>query len=202
MDSRALVVIDGPGGQVVLGHPERRLDREQPVVGADHELRARVRQVGDAALPPGQRAGLGLQGAVDRLVGAHELDEPVAFDRHLPPTARSALVTCSSIPRSVRRARSDRYWGKSRFWTHRESCPRMWCDASRSRCGCRGACYRADDLNLDAVGSVAGEQCQRSDESPPTKCPTLTTDRRAPRPAGVITDSLLDLPQRMTADRR
>jgi hypothetical protein len=54
------------------------------VVGGDHELRARAGQVGDVALDPGQRPRLGLQGAVDGLVGADELDEAVAFDRHLP----------------------------------------------------------------------------------------------------------------------
>ena len=38
-DGVALVVVDRPGLQVVLGHAERLLDLEQPVVGADHELR-------------------------------------------------------------------------------------------------------------------------------------------------------------------
>jgi hypothetical protein len=68
----------------VLGHAERALDLVEPVVGADHELRARARSVGDVALPPGQRSDLGLQGAVHGLVGAGEGDEPVALDRHLP----------------------------------------------------------------------------------------------------------------------
>jgi hypothetical protein len=56
----------------------------RPLVGADHELRGRVGQVGDVALDPGQRAGLGFQGAVDGFVGADERDEPVALDRYLP----------------------------------------------------------------------------------------------------------------------
>ena len=56
VDGVALVVVDGPGLQVVLGHPEGLLDLEQLVVGADHELggdRRAVRassQVGDVAL--------------------------------------------------------------------------------------------------------------------------------------------------------
>jgi hypothetical protein len=54
------------------------------VVGTDQELRARFGQVGDVALPPGQRASFGLQRAVDALGGAGEGDEPVALDRHLP----------------------------------------------------------------------------------------------------------------------
>jgi hypothetical protein len=32
------VVVDRAGLQVVLGHAERLLDLEQPVVGADHEV--------------------------------------------------------------------------------------------------------------------------------------------------------------------
>ena len=39
-------------------------------------------------------------------------------------------------------------------------------------------------------------------EAEPTKCPTLTTDRRASRPARLITVGLPDLPPRMTADRQ
>jgi hypothetical protein len=38
VDGLALVVVDRPGGQVVLGHAKRGFDREQPVVGADDEL--------------------------------------------------------------------------------------------------------------------------------------------------------------------
>jgi hypothetical protein len=52
------VVVDRPGAQVVLGHAEALLDAPELVVGADHELRARVGDVGDVALPAGQRAGL------------------------------------------------------------------------------------------------------------------------------------------------
>ena len=36
------------------------------------------------ALPPGQRPGLGLQGAVDAFGGTGELDVAVAFDRGVP----------------------------------------------------------------------------------------------------------------------
>jgi hypothetical protein len=32
------LVVDGPGLQVVLGHPEPLLDLEELVLGADHEL--------------------------------------------------------------------------------------------------------------------------------------------------------------------
>src|SRR3954454_8632607 len=99
----------GRAARSCLDIGERRLNLEEPVVGADHELRARVRQVGGVALPPGQRPGLGLQGAVDRLVGAQELDEPLRLTGTFPATARSALPICSSIPRSVRRARSALY---------------------------------------------------------------------------------------------
>jgi site-specific DNA recombinase len=65
------------------------LDLEQPVVGADHELRGdrgAVRaggQVGDVALDPGQRPGLGFQFAVHRPGAAGELDEPVPLHRGL-----------------------------------------------------------------------------------------------------------------------
>jgi hypothetical protein len=57
-DGVALVVVDGPGLQVVLGHPEGFLDLEQPVAGADHELwrdpcaLGAGLQVGDVALDP------------------------------------------------------------------------------------------------------------------------------------------------------
>jgi hypothetical protein len=37
VDGFAFVVVDRPGGQVVLGHPERGFDLVEPVVGADHE---------------------------------------------------------------------------------------------------------------------------------------------------------------------
>ena len=40
-------------------NPERFLDVPEPVVGADHELRCLVGDVGDAALDPGQVAGFG-----------------------------------------------------------------------------------------------------------------------------------------------
>ncbi len=38
VDGLAPVVVDGPGLQVMLGHPERFFDPPQVVVGADHEL--------------------------------------------------------------------------------------------------------------------------------------------------------------------
>jgi hypothetical protein len=45
-DRVALAVVDGPGLQVALGHPEAFLDLEQLVVGADHELSGHGRAVG------------------------------------------------------------------------------------------------------------------------------------------------------------
>jgi hypothetical protein len=80
-------VVDGPGLQVALGHPERFLDSEEPSVGADHELRGdrgavgAGSQVGDVALQPGKVPCFRLELAVDALSGAVELDEPVPLDR-------------------------------------------------------------------------------------------------------------------------
>ena len=90
VDRLAFVVVDRPGLQVVLGHPEAFLDAPQVVVGADHELggdRGAVRagrQVGGVALEPGQGAGLGLECAVDRVLALGEGDEPVPLDRDEP----------------------------------------------------------------------------------------------------------------------
>jgi hypothetical protein len=53
------------------------------VVGADHEFRRRVVDVGDVGLEPGQPPGLGLQVTVDGPLATGESDEPVAFDRPL-----------------------------------------------------------------------------------------------------------------------
>jgi hypothetical protein len=66
-DRVAFAVVDGPGLQVALGHPERLLDLEQLVVGTDHELRRDRRAVGacpqvcDIALQSRQRPGLFLK---------------------------------------------------------------------------------------------------------------------------------------------
>ena len=82
------------------------------MVAADDELRGdrgsvgAGGEVGDVALDPGQRLDLHLQVAVDALRCAVEGDEPVALDGASPATASAALTTYSSIPRSVRRARS------------------------------------------------------------------------------------------------
>jgi len=76
-DRVAFAVVDGPGLQAALGHPERLLDLEQLVVGADHELgrnRSAVGaswQVGNVAIQPGQVSGLGLE-PVDGAGGAGE----------------------------------------------------------------------------------------------------------------------------------
>jgi hypothetical protein len=45
VDRLALVVVDRPGLQVVLGHLEGLLDASQLVVGADDQLRGRIGQV-------------------------------------------------------------------------------------------------------------------------------------------------------------
>ena len=50
VDRLAFVVVYQSGGEVVLGHAEGFFDLEQPVVDVDHELRARLGQVGDVAL--------------------------------------------------------------------------------------------------------------------------------------------------------
>ena len=70
---------------------------QELVVAADHELRGRIGDVGDVALPTGHRAGLGLEVAV------HGLSPPVRVMNRLrltgtfPATAFSALATdCSS----------------------------------------------------------------------------------------------------------
>ena len=83
-DGFAFVVVDRPGLQVVLGHPEGLLDAPQLVVRVDDELRSHGGEVGGVSLPPGQSTGFGFQIAVDRLRRAGELDEPVAFDRGVP----------------------------------------------------------------------------------------------------------------------
>jgi hypothetical protein len=86
VDGLALAVVDGPGPQVVLGHPEAFLDSPQLVAGADHEVRGDRfpiwggGEVGLAALDPGQGAGFGLEFAVDALDRAVQGDEPVALD--------------------------------------------------------------------------------------------------------------------------
>jgi hypothetical protein len=51
VDGVAGAVVDGAGGQVVLGHPERLLDAPQLVVGADGEVSGLAGQVGSVALP-------------------------------------------------------------------------------------------------------------------------------------------------------
>ena len=90
LDGVALAVVDRPGLQVGLRHAEALLDLEEPVVGADHEVRGdrravrAGREVGDVALDPGQVPGLRLQLAVDALGRAVEGDEPVPLDRGQP----------------------------------------------------------------------------------------------------------------------
>ena len=64
-DRVAFVVVDRPGPEIGLGHPEALLDLPQLVVGAHHVLRSRRLQVGDVALQPGQGTGFGLEVTVD-----------------------------------------------------------------------------------------------------------------------------------------
>jgi hypothetical protein len=47
LDRVAGAVVDRPGLQIALGHPERLLNLEQLLAGADHELRGHGRTVGD-----------------------------------------------------------------------------------------------------------------------------------------------------------
>ncbi len=79
------------------------------MVGADDELGCGV-EVGDVAFDPCQGTGFGFQLPVDALVAPVSLMNRLRLTGTVPSTAFSALATCSSMPRSVRRARSARYW--------------------------------------------------------------------------------------------
>ena len=111
VDRFACAVVDRAGLQVVLGHPEGLLDAPEPVVGVDDEFGGLAGQVGGVALPARQGCG-----SWPPTRGSPLLVAPVSWMYRLrltaafPSTARSALATCSSMPRSVRRARSWRYW--------------------------------------------------------------------------------------------
>jgi len=87
-------------------NPERFLDVPEPVVGADHELRCLVGDVGDAALDAGQVAGLASSTRFTDLSAPVITMNRLRFTGAFPATARSAFAICSSMPRSVRRARS------------------------------------------------------------------------------------------------
>jgi hypothetical protein len=82
-DGVALAVVDRPGLQVALCHPERFFGTEQPAVGVDHDFgrdRGAVGaglQVGDVSLQPCQGPGLGFQSPVHASGPAGEGDEPV-----------------------------------------------------------------------------------------------------------------------------
>jgi hypothetical protein len=79
--------------QVVLGHPGELLGPPE-VVGADHELAARI---GNVALRPDQRAGVGLEFGVGRLVAPVRGDDRFRFTGIFSATDFSALPTCSSM---------------------------------------------------------------------------------------------------------
>lgn len=80
------------------------------MVNADDRIGGGVGQVRDVAFDPGQGACLVDQVLVEFSGAASHLDEPFRLIAVLPSMAFCALPTCSSIPRSVRRVRSARYW--------------------------------------------------------------------------------------------
>ena len=55
LDGVALAMVDRPGLQVVLGHAEALLDLEEPVVGADDEIRGDGVPSGTRHCPPTRR---------------------------------------------------------------------------------------------------------------------------------------------------
>jgi len=63
---------------------------------------------GGVALDPGQRPGFGLQFPVDAVVPSLSWMNRFRLIGAFPAMAFWALVTCSSMPRKVRRARSCR----------------------------------------------------------------------------------------------
>ena len=91
MDRVVLVVKYRPGAQVGLRHPERRLDLEQGVVGADDLVPGNcdLRDVGDVTLQAGQFAGSFNEGPVDAATAAGQLHEPVLLQR--PPAVGDLL---------------------------------------------------------------------------------------------------------------
>jgi hypothetical protein len=91
-------------------NPERFLDVPEPVVGADHELRCLVGDVGGVTLDPGQVAGLASSTRFTDLSAPVITMNRLRFTGTFPATAFSALAICSSMPSSVRRARSALYW--------------------------------------------------------------------------------------------
>jgi hypothetical protein len=95
-------------------NPERFLDVPEPVVGADHELRCLVGDVGDAALDAGQVAGLASSTRFTDLSAPVITMNRLRFTGTFPATAFSALAICSLMPRSVRRAGSTGRTRRSR----------------------------------------------------------------------------------------
>jgi hypothetical protein len=84
-------------------NPERFLDVPEPVVGADHELRCLVGDVGGVALDAGQVAGLASSTRFTDLSAPVITMNRLRFTGTFPATAFSALAICSSMPSSVRR---------------------------------------------------------------------------------------------------
>ena len=115
LDGVPLAVVDRPGPQVVFDM-RKLFSMFQIVVAADDEVRGdrravgAGRQVGDVALQAGQVPGLRLELAVKLFVAPSRAMNRFRLTGAGPATALAALATCSSMPRSVRRARSARYW--------------------------------------------------------------------------------------------
>ena len=84
-------------------NPERFLDVPEPVVGADHELRCLVGDVGGVTLDPGHVAGLASSTRFTDLSAPVITMNRLRFTGTFPATAFSALAICSSMPSSVRR---------------------------------------------------------------------------------------------------
>jgi len=86
------------------------LDAPQLVVGADHELSRGVGQVGRVAFNPASpRAFASRSWFTDFSPPARVMNQ-FRLTGTFQATAFSAFVTCSSMPRRVRLARSARYW--------------------------------------------------------------------------------------------
>jgi hypothetical protein len=85
-------------GRSTTTNPERFLDVPEPVVGADHELRCLVGDVGGVTLDPGQVAGLASSTRFTDLSAPVITMNRLRFTGTFPATAFSALAICSSMP--------------------------------------------------------------------------------------------------------
>ena len=71
------------------------------MAGIDHELRARVGQVGAVTLDPGQRAGSASNARLTLLSAPVSVMNRLRLTGAFPATACSALATCSSVAGSL-----------------------------------------------------------------------------------------------------